>query len=73
MRDATNQLVDHLRLQGIPASRGLAIVMAVASRGSRSQNGVIGDDQHEDMSPLGPSDCLVLVSRWAAARYERAD
>src|SRR5687768_4556992 len=70
MRDAANQLVDHLRLQGIPASHGLAIVMEVASRGSRSQNGVIAEDQREDMSPLGPSDCLALVARWATARYE---
>lgn len=73
MRDATNQLVDHLRLQGMPASRGLAIVMEVASRGSRSQRDVVGEDQYEDMRPLGPLDCLALVSRWAAARYGRAD
>ena len=71
MRDAVHQLVDHLRLQGVPASRGLAIVLDVASRGSRSASDA--RDQHEGMNPFGPLDCLALVRGWAATRYGRAD
>lgn len=73
MRDAVHQLVDHLRLQGVPASRGLAIVLDVASRGSRKPGDDARGEHRQSMRPLGPSDCLTLVSQWAAARYGRAD
>lgn len=73
MRDAVHQLVDHLRLRGVPASRGLAIVMEVASRGSASRVDSPPTEQQVDTSPFGPLECLALVSRWAAARYARAD
>jgi len=73
MREAVHQLVDHLSLQGIPASRGLAIVMEVASRSSRAASDAADTDQRGNLSPLGPLDCVALVSRWAAARYGLAD
>lgn len=72
VREAVHQLVDHLRLQGIPASRGLEMVMDVASRGSRSMSDAARADQWSS-SPFGPLDGLALVPEWAATRYRRAD
>ena len=72
VREAVHQLVDHLRLQGIPASRGLEIVMDVASRGSRAATDAARHDRWSP-SPFGPFDGLGLVPEWAATRYNRAD
>jgi len=63
IREAVEQLVDHLRWQGIPAARGVAIVMDAASRATRSETRAF-DSQ---------GDCLTLVAGWASRRYLRAD
>ncbi|PYP81257.1 MAG: hypothetical protein DMD35_02005 [Gemmatimonadetes bacterium] len=52
-----------LRWQSIPAARGVAIVMDVASRAAVSETRAF-DSQ---------ADCLTLVARWATHRYARAD
>lgn len=63
IREAVEQLVDHLRWQSIPAARGVAIVMDVATRAGVSERRAF-DSQ---------ADCLTLVARWATHRYARAD
>jgi hypothetical protein len=67
LRETVDLLVDHLRLRGIPASRGLEIVIEVASRAANATPRSRAD------SIEMPFDRLTLVSRWATARYSRAD
>lgn len=62
IRDAVQQLVDQLRWQQIPASRGVAIVMDVVSSAAPAETYAF-DAQ---------ADCLMLAGRWAAQRYARA-
>jgi len=63
IREAVEQLVDHLRWQSIPAARGVAIVMDVAARAAASETRAFGSQ----------ADCLTLVARWATHRYGRTD
>jgi len=63
IREAVEQLVDHLRRQRIPATRGVAIVMDVASRATVSETRGFESE----------ADCLALVAGWASRRYLRAD
>ena len=63
IREAVEQLVDQLRWQHVPAARGVAIVMEVASRAGMSETRAF-DSQ---------ADCLTLVARWATHRYGRTD
>ena len=62
IREAVEQLVDHLRWQSIPAARGVAIVMDVAARAAT-----------EPRAFGSQADCLTLVARWATHRYGRTD
>ena len=73
MREAVHQLVDHLRLQGVPANRGLTIVMDAATRGARSWRAAGVGDQEHGADLLGQLDYLTLASHWATARYGRSD
>ena len=63
IREAVEQLVVQLRWQNIPAARGVAIVLDVASRAGTSETRAF-DSQ---------ADGLSLVARWATHRYARAD
>lgn len=66
IRGAVDELVLHLRRQDIPAERGLAIVMDVASHAVAIRPA--------DLRPFEtPVDCLALVARWAKQRYARGD
>jgi hypothetical protein len=67
LRDAVVQLVDHLRLQGVPASRGVATITEAAARAANA----VGSDRARAASL--PIDWATLVSSWASARYSRAD
>ena len=67
LREIVVQLVDHLRLQGVPASHGVATITEAATRAA---NAVGGDRASAASLPI---DCPTLVSTWATARYSRAD
>lgn len=66
IREAVDELVLHLRRQGIPDARGVAIVMEVASRAVWTIPGEV----HAFEAPV---DLLALVAAWANARYACAD
>jgi hypothetical protein len=66
IRDAVDQLVMHLRWLQIPAERGVAIVIDVASRAIAARPATSRD--------LDTSlDYTTLVAAWARGRYARAD
>lgn len=67
LREIVTQLVDHLRLQGVPASRGIAAITDIAARAANAVP--------RDMANIAdtPVDVSALVSSWASARYGRAD
>lgn len=67
LRETVVQLVDHLRLQGVPASRGIETITEAARRVSNAVEGV------RPSATRLPIDCPTLVSTWASARYARAD
>lgn len=63
IRAAVEQLVDQLRWQQVPASRGVAMIMDVVARAAATETRAF-DTQ---------DDCLALVAHWATRRYARAD
>ena len=66
LREAVYELVDLFRLQGIPAARGVALVMQTAARGART-------DLPRADRPADAEDWLRLVASWSERRYTRSD